>query len=370
MATVAMIGAFAWGQEHPTGAPAEHPHTSAKPTVSLNDVEQGIKAYVKEHSTNGAFVFHDDKTGKDLSLKLVRVHHDRLSAVGPDLYFACTDFKGADGRMYDLDFFAQGMTKDNLKVIEKETSVHKVDGKPRYNWYYDKGSGLWKKRFVSSGASKGQMEHPQESRHADTDSGMTGQNSMQEMMRSMMSGVLPAGVKPGDLPDAGSRGAKLMAASCVQCHNLPSPSMHSAAEWPGVADKMFQRMSMCSRMSGGGMMGRMGGMGMQGMMGMMNVKAPSAKEREIIVAYLKKHSLKSIERNALPTPRSKGAALFAATCTQCHALPDPHQHTARQWPQVVAHMRENMVVMKKTIPDADALRRITKFLENAAQAKP
>ena len=218
------------------------------------------------------------------------------------------------------------------------------------------------------------------SRPAGADSQMTaGQNSMQHMMRSMMSGVVPPGIKPGDLPEPGSEGAKLMARYCVQCHNLPSPMMHSAAEWPGVAEKMFQRMSMCSRMSGMGMMGNMGGMGMKGMMGgasgngmmgMMNIKAPSAKEQEIIVSYLKEHSLKSIQPGALPLPRSKGAILFAATCAQCHALPDPGQYTAQEWPQVVALMRKNMVAMGKTVPDVATLRTITEFLEDAARAKP
>jgi cytochrome c5 len=206
-----------------------------------------------------------------------------------------------------------------------------------------------------------------------------GQNSMQQMMRSMMSGVVPAGIKPGDLPAPGSEGAKLIAKYCVQCHHLPSPSMHSAAEWPGVANRMFQRMSMCSRMSGMGMMRNMGGVGMKGMMGgtsgsgmmgMMSIEAPSAKEQEIIISYLKEHSLKSIQASALPSPRSKGAILFAATCAQCHALPDPRQHSAQEWPQVVARMRKNMAAMGKTVPDAATLRMITEFLKDTARTKP
>ncbi len=205
---------------------------------------------------------------------------------------------------------------------------------------------------------------------AGADPQMTGQNSMQQMMRSMMSGVVPAGIKPGDLPEPGSEGAKLMARYCVQCHNLPSPMMHSAAEWPQVADKMFQRMSMCSRMSGMGMKGMMGGTSMSGMMGMMNIKAPSAKEQEVIVAYLKEHSLKSIQPNALPLSHTKGAVLFAATCAQCHALPDPDQHTAQEWPHVVARMRKNMAAMGKAVPDEATLRTIAEFLQEAARAKP
>ena len=203
----------------------------------------------------------------------------------------------------------------------------------------------------------------------DQPAGGEGQNSMQQMMRTMMSGVVPTGIKPSNLPAPGSEGAKLVARYCVQCHNLPSPLMHSAAEWPGIAERMFQRMTMYSRMSGMGMKGMMGGASGNGMMGMMNIKAPSAKEEKIIISYLKGHSLKSIQPGALPSPRSKGAILFAATCAQCHALPDPRLHTAQQWSQVVARMRKNMVTMGKTVPDAATLRTITEFLQDSARAK-
>jgi hypothetical protein len=197
----------------------------------------------------------------------------------------------------------------------------------------------------------------------------TNQNSMQQMMRAMMSGVVAPGINPGDLPDPSTEAAKLVVEYCAQCHDLPSPLMHSSDEWPGIAERMFRRMAMCSRMSGMGMMGKMGGMGMSGMMGMMNIRAPSAKEQEIIAAYLKKHSLKSIQPGALVSPRSKGAMLFAATCTECHALPDPKQHTAQEWPRVVARMQKNMAAMGKSVPDAATLRLVIQFLEAAARGK-
>lgn len=207
----------------------------------------------------------------------------------------------------------------------------------------------------------------------------TNQNSMQQMMRSMMSGVVPPGIKPADLPDPNIQGAKLVAKYCVQCHDLPSPLMHSAKEWPGIAERMFSRMAMCSRMSGMGMMGKMRGMGMRGMMGgtggsgmmgMMNIEAPSTEEQRIIVQYLQEHSLQSIQPDALPMPRTKGALLFVSTCAQCHALPDPGLHTAQEWPQIVARMKKNMIAMGKTVPNAATLRTITQFLQRAAQAKP
>ncbi len=199
---------------------------------------------------------------------------------------------------------------------------------------------------------------------------MTGQSSMQQMMRTMMPGVVPPGIQPERLPDSGSEGAKLTAEYCAQCHNLPSPLMHAASEWPGVAERMFRRMAMCSQMSGKGMMGKMGGMGMNGTTGMMNMKAPSTREQDVMLAYLKKHSLMSIRPDAIPSPRTEGALLFVATCIQCHALPDPKQHTAQEWPQVVARMRQNMVTMGKSNPSEATTQAITRFLESAAPAKP
>ena len=42
---------------------------------------------------------------KNLALDLVKVHDDRFSSLGGDKYFACVDMKGADGKIYDIDFF-------------------------------------------------------------------------------------------------------------------------------------------------------------------------------------------------------------------------------------------------------------------------
>jgi hypothetical protein len=34
--------------------------------------------------------------------------------------------------------------------------------------------------------------------------------------------------------------------------------------------------------------------------------------------------------------------MFSIACSQCHALPDPRRHTAREWPGVVERMRRHM----------------------------
>ena len=40
--------------------------------------------------------------------------------------------------------------------------------------------------------------------------------------------VMPPGLTPDQLPDAGGPGAVLMQGYCTQCHALPGPGRHSA----------------------------------------------------------------------------------------------------------------------------------------------
>ncbi len=50
--------------------------------------------------------------------------------------------------------------------------------------------------------------------------------------------MIPKGIQPDDLPDIESRGATVLLLYCAQCHALPPPAMHSAAEWPDVLNRM------------------------------------------------------------------------------------------------------------------------------------
>ena len=56
-------------------------------------------------------------------------------------------------------------------------------------------------------------------------------------------GLPPSGISPTDLPDPGSPGANLIATYCAQCHNLPSPGMHSGTDWPSVVRRMWLRIN-------------------------------------------------------------------------------------------------------------------------------
>jgi mono/diheme cytochrome c family protein len=169
---------------------------------------------------------------------------------------------------------------------------------------------------------------------------------MRGMMGQMMGGRLPPGISPEDLPEPESRGAKLTAKYCSSCHALPSPQMHAAADWPSVAERMFRRMEM-----------------MSGMMNRMSVEGPTEKQQGVIVEYLQAHALKTVKTEDLGPPASRGENLFRENCAQCHALPAPSQHTADEWPAVVARMQQNIQAMDREPMSAEEIRHITAYLQ-------
>ncbi len=136
-----------FAQEHPEHPKktaetkkGEHPNKGGK-EVSTAEISAGIKKHIAAESKKASDKkFHTNYEGKDLALDLVKVHDDRLSSLGEGKYFACVDMKVTDGTTYDIDFFMSGKPGD-MKVTE--TSVHKVNGKPLYNWKEE--NGVWKK---------------------------------------------------------------------------------------------------------------------------------------------------------------------------------------------------------------------------------
>src|SRR5687768_12998604 len=99
----------------------------------------------------------------------------------------------------------------------------------------------------------------------------------------MLERILPPTFSVQQLPDRDTRGAKLVVAYCVQCHNLPNPAMHHAEKWPGVVQRMVLRME--GRGNMGALMAEM----------MAGVNAPGADETRAIVAYLQRHAQKPID---------------------------------------------------------------------------
>jgi len=134
--------------EHPrapqpavSGKPSEQPQAAQGKEVSKADISAGIRKHIASETKRASDKkFHANYQGKDLAMDLVRVHDDRLSNLGGGKYFACVDMKATDGKTYDIDFFLTGQP-GNMTVVD--TSVHKINGKPLYNWKED--NGVWKK---------------------------------------------------------------------------------------------------------------------------------------------------------------------------------------------------------------------------------
>src|SRR5262245_15910983 len=109
--------------------------------TTMSSVSGGLKEFISGYAAKSADKkFHMPFQRKDLALDLVKVHDDRFSSLGGNKYFACVDMKGADGRMYDIDFM---MMVQGNKLTVTETAVHKINGKALYNWKQE--GGVWKK---------------------------------------------------------------------------------------------------------------------------------------------------------------------------------------------------------------------------------
>jgi len=125
--------------------------------LSIEELSEAVKNYIEMESQKqgGYFEVKDPVQKKTLKLKLEKVHDDRLSALGNDVYFVCADFQGTDGNTYDIDIFMKGKSKDDLTATD--TKVHKQNGDPRYTWYEE--GDVWKTKGLNEKIKTGE-EHP------------------------------------------------------------------------------------------------------------------------------------------------------------------------------------------------------------------
>jgi len=165
----------------------------------------------------------------------------------------------------------------------------------------------------------------------------------------MLERILPPTFAPSQLPQPDSDGARLAVRYCVQCHNLPNPAMHEAAKWPKIVERMVLRME------GRGNMGLL----MHDMMA--GVAAPTEAETATLLAWLRANAMRPLDPARYPDIDSPRAQSFRLACSQCHVLPDPQRHDAREWSAVVDRMVKNMAWMNRVVgtradPDEPQLR--------------
>ncbi|HXY61958.1 MAG TPA: hypothetical protein VEJ22_03385 [Nitrospirota bacterium] len=149
VAISALLLAFPYlsSAEHPTEHPSgKRSSGAAQKPLTKQEMKEAIESYIEKESKKygGYYEIYDDLQGKELFLKLKKVHDDKLAHVGNDVYFFCVDLTGKDGKVYDLDFFMKRGASGNLDVTE--VTIHKQEGKERYTWYEE--NGIWKKSWL------------------------------------------------------------------------------------------------------------------------------------------------------------------------------------------------------------------------------
>ncbi|MFH2052114.1 MAG: transglutaminase-like domain-containing protein [bacterium] len=121
---------------------------SAPPIVTA-DIQAGIEKHIAEQVALGDGFFTVEFEGRELKLKLVRVHLEYLASLGPRNHFACVDMAGDDGQFYDIDFFLDG---DPGAMTVTETTVHKLNGRPYYLWEQDQNE-TWVRAKVENASN-------------------------------------------------------------------------------------------------------------------------------------------------------------------------------------------------------------------------
>lgn len=172
----------------------------------------------------------------------------------------------------------------------------------------------------------------------------TGLNRQDELLLAAANVALPPpGISAADLPDPNSTGAKLIGTYCGQCHNVPSPQMHSATDWPSVARRMWLRMELLPPSLG--------------------VKVPTMAERFALLDYMTANALRV---SGATLPSGPGRETFAQVCSRCHALPDPRVHSRADWPTVFARMEQNMARMQVPPPSREQATDLLLYLQTVA----
>jgi transglutaminase-like putative cysteine protease len=129
IALTAIVLAVTSCQEKKEGQGVEQKGKTKK--ISIKEIESGIRSFIQMKTEENGGYFQVRDRGEDFRMKLVRVHTEYLSNLGPSRHFACVDLADVSGDVYDVDFFLSG---EPGAMDVTETTVHKLNGKPYYAW--------------------------------------------------------------------------------------------------------------------------------------------------------------------------------------------------------------------------------------------
>ncbi len=113
--------------------------------MTKESLARAVTGYVQNEASlkGGFFTVYDPEQKTSPALTLTGVHEDRLSRLKDGRYFACADFQGRDGHVYDVDVFMQDTGKG---LTATDVTIHKEDGRARYNWV--EVNGTWRREDI------------------------------------------------------------------------------------------------------------------------------------------------------------------------------------------------------------------------------
>lgn len=177
------------------------------------------------------------------------------------------------------------------------------------------------------------------------------QAELRGLLAEMMKAWVPPRKETAALPNADSRGAKLMGTYCTQCHGLPDPRAYSADEWPRVMARMSLRMqALGSRRCH-----------------VLQLAVPSDQEKNEILGYLRQSAFEPLNAGPKVPLTGEGAAAYLNFCSQCHDPPHPRQHLPSEWSKVVDRMQDYAYFIgRRTITDKENAA-IVEFLKSQSR---
>lgn len=177
------------------------------------------------------------------------------------------------------------------------------------------------------------------------------QAELRDLLAELMRAWVPPKREPAALPNADSRGAKLMGTYCAQCHGLPDPRAYSADEWPRVMERMDTRIkALGSRRCH-----------------LLQLAVPTDREKVEILAYLRQSAFESLNAGPKVPLTGEGAMAYLNFCSQCHEPPHPRQHLPSEWSRVVNRMQDYAYFIgRRTITDKENAA-IVEFLKSQAR---
>ena len=116
-----MSGGYSQPQSQPPQSSTGGQQKTTTSTTTKTTYPQGVKGYLDQQlATSKDKKFHVALNGKDLALNPVKFHEEKK--IGGNKSSAVVDMKGADGRIYEIDFALSGNQVTGA-------SVGKVNGK-------------------------------------------------------------------------------------------------------------------------------------------------------------------------------------------------------------------------------------------------